>query len=66
LIFQRAVQAYLWSLPAVNIWAMKEGSEPQFGGGYHVLPTWKHRIDARTLVATPNFDRSTAGASLGT
>ncbi|NKY48456.1 DUF1254 domain-containing protein [Nocardia cerradoensis] len=56
LVFQRAVQAYLWSLPAVNIWAMKEASERQFGGGYHVLPVWQDRIDAKTLVTTPNFD----------
>ncbi|MEU8901354.1 DUF1254 domain-containing protein [Nocardia sp. NPDC048505] len=56
LLFQRAVQAYLWSLPAVNIWAMKEASERRFGAGYHVLPVWQDRIDAKTLVTTPNFD----------
>jgi len=56
LVFQRAVQSYLWSLPAINIWAMKEGSERQFGGGYNVLPIWEKRIDAKTLVTTPNFD----------
>lgn len=39
LIFQRAVQAYLWSLPAINIWSMKEASEKQFGAGYNILPT---------------------------
>lgn len=54
--FQRAVQAYLWALPAVNIWAMKEASERRFGAGYHVLPVWQDRIDAKTLVTTPNFD----------
>lgn len=56
LFFQRAVQAYLWSLPAINIWAMKEGSERTFGAGNTVLPLWQKRIDARTLVTTPNFD----------
>lgn len=56
LVFQRAVQAYLWALPAVNIWAMKEASERQFGAGYHILPVWQERIDAKTLVTTPNFD----------
>ncbi|WP_327139150.1 DUF1254 domain-containing protein [Nocardia sp. NBC_01327] len=56
LVFQRAVQSYLWSLPAINIWAMKEGSEATFGSGYHVLPIWQDRIDAKTLVTTPNFD----------
>lgn len=56
LIFQRATQAYLWSLPAINIWAMKEASEKQFGAGYNILPTWKGRINAKTLVTTPNSD----------
>jgi len=31
LLFQRGVQSYLWALPAVNMWAMKEGSESRFG-----------------------------------
>jgi hypothetical protein len=56
LVFQRAVQSYLWSLPAVNMWSMKEGSEKVFGSGYNVLPTWNKRIDAKTLVTTPNSD----------
>ncbi|CAG2139155.1 DUF1254 domain-containing protein [Cupriavidus numazuensis] len=56
LIFQRAAQAYLWALPAINIWAMKEGSEKVFGAGYNVLPVWKERIKASTLVTTPNSD----------
>lgn len=56
LFFQRAVQAYLWSLPAINIWAMKEGSERTFGAGNTVLPIWQKRIDAKTLVTTPNTD----------
>jgi hypothetical protein len=56
LLFQRATQAYLWALPAVNMWAMKEGSEKVFGSGYNVLPVWKERIKASTLVTTPNSD----------
>jgi len=27
LVFQRAVQSYLWALPALNMYGMKEGSE---------------------------------------
>ncbi len=34
LIFQRAVQTYLWALPALNMYGMKEGSEAKFGKGY--------------------------------
>lgn len=56
LFFQRAVQVYLWSLPAVNMWAMKEGSEKVYGAGYNILPVWKERLNARTKVTTPNSD----------
>jgi hypothetical protein len=56
LIFQRATQSYLWALPILNMYAMKEGSEAKFGKGYHVLPIWKKRLNAKTLVTTPNSD----------
>ena len=56
LVFQRAVQTYFWALPALNIFAMKEGSEKVFGKGYNVLPIWKQRLNAKTLVTTPNSD----------
>jgi hypothetical protein len=56
LLFQQAVQSYLWSLPAINTWAMKQGSEAKFGAGYNVLPVWKQRTNAKTLVTTPNSD----------
>ena len=53
---QRAVQSYIWALPALNMVAMKEGSEKVFGKGYNVLPIWKDRLNAKTLVTTPNSD----------
>ena len=56
LLFQRATQTYLWALPLINTIGMKEGSERVFGAGYNVLPIWKRRLDARTLVTTPNSD----------
>ena len=56
LTFERGVQSYLWALPAINMWAMKEGSEGRFGAGYNVLPVWKERLNAKTLVTTPNSD----------
>lgn len=56
LLFQRATQVYLWALPAVGLMAMKEGSEKTFGSGYNVFPVWKKRLDARTLITTPNSD----------
>jgi hypothetical protein len=56
LLFQRATQAYLWALPLINTLGMKTGSEKVFGAGYNVLPVWKKRLDAKTLVTTPNSD----------
>ena len=56
LLFQRATQTYLWALPLINTLGMKEGSEKTFGAGYNVLPVWKKRLDAKTLVTTPNSD----------
>ena len=56
LLFQRAVQAYLWAMPLVNTLGMKTGSERTFGQGYDVLPVWKRRIDAKTRITTPNSD----------
>jgi len=35
---------------------MKEGSEAKFGKGYNVLPIWKQRLNAKTLITTPNSD----------
>jgi len=56
LYFQLASQAYIWALPAINMWAMKEGSEKVFGAGYNVLPYWPKRLQAKTRVTTPNSD----------
>jgi hypothetical protein len=56
MLFQRSVQSYLWALPALNMYAMKEGSERVFGSGYNILPIWKKRLNAKTLVTTPNSD----------
>lgn len=56
LLFQRATQTYLWALPLINTLGMKNGSESVFGAGYNVLPIWKKRLDAKTLVTTPNSD----------
>jgi hypothetical protein len=56
LFFERAVQTYLWALPALNMYGMKEGSEKVFGSGYNVLPIFKQRLNAKTLITTPNSD----------
>jgi hypothetical protein len=54
--FQRAVQVYLWALPAMNMVAMRDGQTATFGGGNHVLAIWKDRPSARTIVLTANPD----------
>ena len=56
LLYVNAVTAYLWALPVLSMCAMKEGSEKTFGKGYNVLPIWKTRLDARTLITAPNSD----------
>ena len=38
------------------MYGMKEGSEAKFGKGYNVLPIFKDRLDAKTLITTPNSD----------
>ncbi len=53
---QQAVEAYMLTLPALNVIGMRDGSEASFGKGYHVLPIWKDRMNAKTLVPTPNCD----------
>lgn len=56
LYYQRAVHAYFTMQSALNVIGMRDGSEKAFGGGYHVLPIWKERMDSRTWVPTPNAD----------
>ncbi|SHG29723.1 DUF1254 domain-containing protein [Flavobacterium defluvii] len=51
-----AIQAYMLSLPALNVIGMRDGSEAAFGKGYNVLPVWKDRMNAKTIVPTPNCD----------
>ena len=54
--FQRAVQVYLWALPAMNMVAMRDGQAATFGGGNNVLAIWKDRPNAKTIITTANPD----------
>lgn len=56
LYFQRATQIYLWSLPAVNMFAMKEGLGKTFGEGYNVISVFEKRLKPKTVITTPNSD----------
>jgi len=54
--FQRAVQVYLWALPAMNMVAMRDGQAATFGGGSNVLAVFKDRPNAKTIILTANPD----------
>ena len=56
LTFQQGVQSYIWALPAVNMWSLKEASEKAMGAGYNIFPVWAGRMRANTLIPTPNAD----------
>ena len=45
LVFQRAVQSYLWALPAMNMYAMREGQRKAFDDDSNTLNIAKDRID---------------------
>jgi len=55
-LYQRGIEVYMMTLPVLNVIGMRDGSEAQFGKGYNVLPVWKDRMNAKTLVPTPNCD----------
>lgn len=56
LYYQRAVQAYLMTLPYMNTIGMRDGARASSGDGYHILPIWKSRMDAKAWIPTPNAD----------
>lgn len=56
LTFQRAVQAYLWALPAMNMYAMREGQRNTFSDDSNVLIITKDRPDHKMLFTTANPD----------
>jgi len=56
LVFQRATQTYLWALPLLNTMGMRDGFAKSFGTGYNTMAIWEKRLDAKTLITTPNSD----------
>jgi hypothetical protein len=56
LLFQRATQTYLWALPLLNTMGMRDGFEQAYGTGYNKMAIWAKRLDAKTLITTPNSD----------
>ncbi|WP_321916095.1 MULTISPECIES: DUF1254 domain-containing protein [unclassified Paraburkholderia] len=56
LLFQRATQTYLWAMPLLNTMGMRDGFADAYGTGYNVMAIWEKRLDAKTLITTPNSD----------
>jgi len=56
LAFQRAVQTYLWALPAMNMYAMREGQRKAFDDDSNTLMIAKNRIDYHFKFTTGNPD----------
>ncbi len=54
--FQQAVQTYYWAMPAMSLYSMREAQERQFGSGSNIMVVWKDRINAKTVILTPNPD----------
>jgi hypothetical protein len=56
LVFQRGVQSYLWALPAMNMYAMREGQKKVFGDASNILIIAKNLIDHNFRFTTGNPD----------
>jgi hypothetical protein len=56
LLFQRATQTYLWAMPLLNTMGMRDGFSQSYGTGYDKMAIWAKRLDAKTLITTPNSD----------
>jgi hypothetical protein len=54
--FQRACQVYLWALPAMNMYAMREGQRKAFDDNSNTLMISKDRIDFNLEHTTGNPD----------
>lgn len=51
---QRAVQSYLWSIPAMYTYSLRESLKETFGASPTDVPVWKDLMDAKTVMLTPN------------
>lgn len=55
-LYQRGIEAYMLTLPILNMIGIRDGSEAKFGKGYNVFPIWKDRMTGKAWVPTPNCD----------
>ncbi|SDR84382.1 DUF1254 domain-containing protein [Halopseudomonas sabulinigri] len=54
--FQRASQTYLWAMPLLNTMGMRDGFAATYSPTYNTMAIWEKRLDAKTLITTPNSD----------
>ena len=53
--YQRAVQAYLWSIPAMYTYSLRKALVDTFGATPHTnVPIWEDLMDNETVMLTPN------------
>ena len=52
--YQRAVQSYLWAVPAMYTYSLRESLKQTFGASPNDVPVWKDLMDAKTVMLTPN------------
>jgi hypothetical protein len=43
-------------MPLLNTMGMRDGFDESFGTGYNIMGIWEKRLDAKTLITTPNSD----------
>jgi hypothetical protein len=64
--FQRAVQAYIWAVPAVEMEVLTEGLEHDLGLSLTTVGVFENFLDATTLVATGNGETIYAFGNIDT
>ena len=52
--FQRAVQAYLWAVPAVSFESFRQGMKRDLGVDYNDFAIWDNFVDPKGLLYTAN------------
>ena len=52
--YQRAVQTYLWSIPAMYMYSLRQSLSETFGATPSNIPVWEDLMDNETVLLTPN------------
>ena len=52
--YQRAVQTYLWSIPAMYMYSLRQSLTETFGAHPSNIPVWEDLMDNETVLLTPN------------